>query len=249
MATYETNKFEDTLVESNGSNALPRDLVITPGMKCIFKGYADPPPGAAFLCDSQKYGTLYATPATQKVHPMIENDALLGGCAVVFVRKEQKENEQEGKLYVVLVQVKGRPYLMNPAGHRDFGETFCECAVRETKEETGLVIENLQPLAEWEFETWFGGLKWNALFKAFYATCKCPEEWELKEPVNRIDFVDDQDEVDYLLVVDVKHLDKSGLTGHHLGLVKEAMEQMGRPLYPYLNSFKFIHQTVQVDFL
>jgi len=204
--------------------------VIGPNTKCIFKGFNDPPDHSEFLCDSVRHGRLYATSATMKVHPLIENDVMLGGCAVVFVRKKSQT-------YVVLVQVKGRHYLMNPAGHRNPGETYRECAVRETKEETGLVIENLHPLAIWEFKSGYGGLQWDARTMAFYATCDCPEDWELGESVNRIDIIDD--EVDYLLVVDVKSLDRTELGGHHLNLVNEACRRLN-PL-PYLDSFRFTY--------
>ena len=43
-----------------------------------------------------------------------------------------------------------------PGGHLEFGETFEECAVRETREETGIEIENIRLITVSNLLIWEG---------------------------------------------------------------------------------------------
>lgn len=252
MATFIENKFGDILVESNKTNKLPDNFTVNQEKKTIFKDYTTAPEGTELLCESETYGVLYATKATMDVHPFIdEHDYMTGGCMVVFV-------EKNNKLYVTLVKVKGRPYIMNPAGHRNIGESYEKCAIRETKEETNIdiPIENVKPLATWTFNTGFGGLKWIGKTKAFYGITKCPNGFNFDtgtEPtideLPKTYFMDKNDEVDYLMFIEInkfKQLRDSGelnainLNGHHLGLINEAIHRIeNTTTYSYLKSFNF----------
>ena len=125
--------------------------------------------------------------------------------------------EQDDRVFAVFVQVKGRSYLMNPAGHCDRGETLEECAVRETLEETGLSIELMSVdgessvVADWTFKQWFGGVRWKSRTTAFYGKAECPADWDLSENVNRVE--SSNDGTAYLVVVDVRHRAESPIGG------------------------------------
>lgn len=239
--TVSTTRFGDTLVNSNGTHLLPKEIddIDLTTKNCIFIGYEDKDlqnlRDVELLYNSKKYGNLFATKTTKNIHPMLEDDYMLGSCMVVFV-------EHKNETYVILVQVKGRSYVMNPAGHRKWDESYEDCAKRETKEETGLDIIQSNPLAELTFSTGFGGLKWTGKTVAFYGYAKCPEEWNLnQDELNKIP--SDDDDVDFLLACNINKLDQSGLDGHHLQLVQVASRQMQSDKMtkpPYLDSLKWI---------
>jgi len=48
---------------------------------------------------------------------------------------------EDGKILLVKHRKGNRQYWVLPGGRLEYGETFIDCAVRELKEETGLVIE------------------------------------------------------------------------------------------------------------
>lgn len=75
--------------------------------------------------------------------------------------------------FVVLVQVKGRSYLMNPAGHRYYGESFLDCVIRNTKEETELKIKTPSLLSQWTYNYGFGGLSWVGKTVGYYGEADC----------------------------------------------------------------------------
>jgi hypothetical protein len=141
MSSFYITDYGDTLVQSNGTNKLPEDFKIEQTNEVIFIGYTIQPINTILLYKSKRYGTLYCT--TKEKYPLIKNDSLIGSCCVTFV-------EKNNTIFIVLVQVKTRKYLMSPAGFSEFGESVQNSAIRETKEETGLTIENLNLLAIWE---------------------------------------------------------------------------------------------------
>lgn len=48
---------------------------------------------------------------------------------------------EDGKILLVKHRKGNRQYWVLPGGRLEYGETFIDCAVRELKEETGLIIE------------------------------------------------------------------------------------------------------------
>ena len=93
MATHTINKFGDILVEANSSRYLPDDLVIDADTNCKFKGFDEAPKGSVLLCESTKYGTLYATPTTKSNCPFIDRDTMMSGCGVVFIEQNEKKKK------------------------------------------------------------------------------------------------------------------------------------------------------------
>lgn len=243
MATVTANNFNDILVTSNGSNVLPTGFEWNNMQKVLFIGYLKPPCGSIKLCDSAMYGTIYCSNKMHECHPNVINNIVHGGCCVTFINSNDR-------VFVVLVQVNGRKYIMNPAGYSSMNEPVIETVIREVKEETGLKIniETIKQLATWEYNIKYAGLKWNAKTVGFSGTAPCPTKWNLQDSVNRINYTDKDGEVDYLLVVDIESgLEKSGLVGLHLLLVNEAINRyklnesriIDVPEMPYLTSFKF----------
>jgi ADP-ribose pyrophosphatase YjhB (NUDIX family) len=231
MVSVTTNKYGDTLVESNGSSF---DLPVDPEKKYIFKGFDTAPEGSSLMYNSDKFGPLFATKVAIKNHPRVENDIVLGGTTVVFISN-----------FTVLVKAKGRSFLTNPGGGAEWGETLRDSAVRETLEETGLIIKDPIPFAEWGFRRKFGGLEWENISVGFYTTTDKPDKWNLSKKINRIDI--DDEEIEYLIVADLDSLQElKDLTGLHLDLINLA--KMKSRIHPYLTSFKTISENTFVDF-
>ena len=195
-------------------------------------GYTNAPAGTRFLCDSEKYGRLFASDATINNHPMIEDDMLVGACCCAFITNQ-------GFTFVVLVQKKEQSSVANPTSYRNGGESYEDCARRKTKDVTGLDVTTLQPLAEFKCDSRVWGLEWKTKTVAFYGVAECPDDWDLNEKVNRIEFTDDNEEIDFLWVINVGALDCNiGLGSHDFYLIQEAV----RRLHPakYLTSFKYL---------
>jgi hypothetical protein len=110
-------------------------------------------------------------------------------------------------------------------------------------EETGLTVSDLRPLAVWEFNSGFGGLKWPSRTFGFYGLADCPPDWQLPDPVNRIDYRDSDGEVDHLIVARMDSLPVAKVSDLHLNLVREAYRRLN-PL-PYLTSFRFLSEQEQ----
>ena len=231
MAKAIKHAYGDWVVDSNGTNKLPKGFEFEQTDHVIFKGYTEQPKDTQLLYESKKYGTLYCTEMTLNTYPRIVDDTISGALCVTFV-------EKNGTIFVVLVQVKGRTYLTSAQGNCDSGESLKDAAIRETCEETGLNVENLKVLAKAGMAKggYYGGLRWNPVVSPgyFYGTAKCPDEWNLVDTVNKIDFEDT--EIEYLLVVDINSINelekvkhnskhKTPLNGHHLILIEEAIRR------------------------
>lgn len=133
----------------------------------IFKGYSKPIKNSYFLCNSTKYGILYATKKMVDIFPSLENEQLCAANMVIFINKK----------YVILVQLH-ESQLFNPGGSKMPDETFKECAIREAKEETGLDVNNVKCFARWSVDYMeFGGLLWNKKSIGFYGEATLPENW------------------------------------------------------------------------
>ena len=231
MATSVKQAYGDWLVYSNRTNKLPKNFKFTQSDHVIFVGYTKQPKDTQLLYESKKYGTLYCTDITLSTYPCIINDTISGALCVTFV-------EKNGKRFVVLEQVKGRANLTSPQGNCDSGESLKETAIRETFEETGLIVENLKVLARAGMKKGgvYGGLRWNPVVSPgyFYGIAKCPDEWNLDDKVNKIDF--ENNEIKHLLVVDINSINElekvqhnskheTPLNGHHLVLIEEAIRR------------------------
>lgn len=241
MATIIKNEYGDTIVTSNGTNNLPDGFDLKQDKIIILKGYTIKPSDSVFLCNSNKYGELYCSEFTKKNFPKVKDGNIYGGCCVTFIEKNDK-------LFTVLVKAHDHAHITNPCGMTDFGETPKQSAARECLEETGLVVENLQPLGFWTFNCKYGGLNWLSRTTSFYGYAKCPENWNLDNDINKINFSDTNNEIDYILIVDVNSLDKIDFNGHHCQLVKEAVDRKNKKnilnkkiYFKYLKSFKFIY--------
>ncbi|MDB4353073.1 NUDIX hydrolase [Porticoccaceae bacterium] len=232
MAKAVKYSYGDWVVESNGTNKLPKGFMFKQTDHVIFKGYTEQPKDTQLLCESEKYGTLYCTEMTLNTYPRIIDDTISGALCVTFV-------EQNGIPFVVLVQVKGRKYLTSAQGNWDSGESLKEAAIRETREETCLNVENLKVLAKAGMVKggYYGGLRWNPVVSSgyFYGTAKCPDDWNLVDMVNKIGMKDDN-EIEYLLVVNINSINEvekvkrdsiheTPLNGHHLVLIEEAIRR------------------------
>jgi 8-oxo-dGTP pyrophosphatase MutT (NUDIX family) len=229
MAISVKDTYGDWLVYSNGTNKLPKGFEFEQTDHVIFKGYTKQPKNTQLLYESKKHGTLYCTETSLNTYPGIVNDTISGALCVTFV-------EKNGKRFVVLEQVKGRTYLTSPQGNCDSGELLKDTAIRETFEETGLIVENLKVLARAGMKKggFYGGLRWNPVVSPgyFYGIAKCPDEWNLDDKVNKINF--ENNEIEYLLVVDINSINElekvqhnskheTLLNGHHLVLIEEAI--------------------------
>jgi 8-oxo-dGTP pyrophosphatase MutT (NUDIX family) len=231
MATAIKDGYGDVLVNSNGTNKLPEDFVFEQTDHVIFKGYTEQPKDTQLLYKSKKHGILYCTKTTLDTYPYIVDDTISGALCVIFIEKNDTR-------FVVLVQVKGRPYLTSAQGDRDSGESFKDTAIREAREETSLNVENLKVLAKSGMAKggYYGGLRWNPVVSPgyFYGTAECPDEWNLTDTVNKIDSGDK--DIEYLLVVDINSINelekvkdnskhKTPLNNHHLVLIEEAIRR------------------------
>jgi hypothetical protein len=103
--TIEQTKFGDVIIHSNSTNILPKGFDVT--QKAILKGYIEQPKNT-YLLENSKDGPIYATKTMMDVHPHLIEGVITGAGLVQFVCIG-------GVMFLVLVQVKGRPYIMNPA--------------------------------------------------------------------------------------------------------------------------------------
>lgn len=243
MYTTLVKKSGGITLHSNQPADIPEGLNVNMRDRVIFQGYSEAflksdefLKPALFLTDSKRYGKIYVSPTMLKCHPVIHNDTLLGSSMVVFVT-------QGVKTFVVLIQPVGVPFLMNPSGHRLFNETSSACAVRKVKAKTGLKIGRTRRLANWTFDTRFGGLKWKGRTQAYHCQTECPSYWNLDQDINK--FASPAASVEQIVVIDMEMFSSTHIqptiNQHHHACILEAYQR--RNGYQNLNSFAWLRPT------
>ena len=138
------NDYGDKLVEFDGNS--PPKL----SGKVIYMGY-DSVPDLKMLYNSKKYGKLFATDETIAIYPPIRNDQTQGAGIIMLT-------EQNDDVFVVLVKCKNRETLSIPGGYSNAGESFRDTSIRETMEETCIMVSNIVHIADYMSEELFGGV-------------------------------------------------------------------------------------------
>lgn len=199
------NEYDDYLITFGGTGEIPKSFDPT-NKKIIYKNFTSCPPKAVFLYDSIKYGKLYCSEEMKNIHPYMkinENnkkiDQLNGACCVVFIMNKHN-------LFCVLVKT-SRKHLTNPAGYSNWNEKPKDTAIREILEETNLVITNPIQTIQHVDKHIFGQLEWTrSVTFVHYAFAECPDSWLLNDNVNNINFTDENDEIEYIMVINTKIL-------------------------------------------
>lgn len=228
---YKTNAFGNVLIAYDSTKPFPSDVdcsipncVIITHAPLDFKHTQLP----HLIASTSQYGNIFGNEFAHENFPVLKNDVCQGACSVLMTRVN-------GRSYFILEQVKGRPFVMNPAGYsKYYDKNLQQTAQREVFEETELKIKEWQPIAEWCFNLAFAGLKFVG-----YTQCgvsfvdTLPASWTaaIHSPVTVIPVTND--EVESLIFLDADCLSDvpalnankqfpTKLSGHHFNLLLKA---------------------------
>ncbi len=177
------------------------------------------------------HGNIFGNIHASKNFPMLLNDMTQGECTVMFVKYKDS-------VFVILVQMKRRPYLMNIAGFMNRSDKCLQdTVIRDIFEEMGLIIDvkKWKPLAEWKFDLNFAGLPFiGYTLCGFYWLDKVPLNWNINEEdkVNIIP-IEDNNEIESIVLINISVLSQyeelfknktipTKINSHHFNLVLKA---------------------------
>jgi 8-oxo-dGTP pyrophosphatase MutT (NUDIX family) len=261
---YKVNTFGDICILFDKDKELPKDI----DYECKHHVIISQAPSdfsftrlSHLIGTTKEHGYIFGNGYAKLNFPVIKDGILQGGCTVIL-------GEHKHQTYAVLVQVKKRPFVMNPAGYLATVDDNClkAAALREAFEETGLKLnaDSWQKLADWKFNATFAGLGFAA-----YTLCGIAElttwpiDWQSKmdnQVAVSVVHVADNEETDSIVIFNlsfistIDELNKnqmfpSKLDGHHFnvmlaaavkkGAVEKSMfAQLERPV-PYLKDFHY----------
>ncbi len=210
-----------------------------------------------FIGHTQTHGYLFGNKHANESFPYLSNSLALGGCVVAFANIKPRFHSL--KTYALLVKIKNRNYLMNPAGYMQKTDgSLREAAMREFAEETGCELMDWKPCAEWQFKTKFAGLDLIGHttagfgFIRHFADNHWIDAFADESPVVSIPV--ENDETERVIFIDVMQLNRlqefeehkllpCKLSGHHLNMI--VREALKRDLVPQI----FANLCTGVDYL
>jgi hypothetical protein len=128
-------------------------------------------------------------------------------------------------------------------------------------EETGITPKSLKLLAKFSCGGGFAGIRRLHLTTFYMSTVEDPDlpyNVDLSEDIQKINYEDDNGEVEHLLFIKLEHFKKMTpeelseikVSGHHLGMTRKAIERVSTEnndtacaedeTYPYLKSFEYL---------
>lgn len=218
---FQTNKFGDVLISAHERSLLLKNMSEYEHLNVVIVGSPVPLEDKYnhVITMNSAHGPIFGNRAAKEKFPQLMNGKIQGALMCLFLKRDSQ-------IYFVLVKVKGRPYLMNPAGYSQGEESALAAAIRETQEETNVEIKPsmVQPLGHFSGSTEFAMLSFVNETHCFYCLGQLPSQWT----VGVMD-VKDNDETEQihvlpaeLLAAKDETLTKLGLTGPHLALLQEA---------------------------
>jgi len=104
-------------------------------------------------------------------HGIFELNEIAGSTLIVIITTPSNLR------YALIVKDRTKPYLTNPTGTCNKNETYLDCAIRETYEETGIKINSkIAAFGEFEFDHWCYGVKFLGKTKAFYCCTELSDD-------------------------------------------------------------------------
>lgn len=152
--------------------------------------------------------------------PVPENGFRHYSILIPIIRDDGSGGEQEGEDLHLLYEVRGRDLdrqpgeICFPGGHVEDGETFAQCAIRETEEEVGIAADSIEILSELTVIYGVGRFAMHC-FPAF-VDAKAMDDLRLN------------DEVEEVFTVPLEELMRTEVQMYHSTLIQEGPED-----FPY----------------
>jgi len=114
--------------------------------------------------------SIYANEKVRKECPAPINGSICGSIMTLFVQVEKE-------IYLILVKDRTKKYITNPCGTRDsLTESFLECAIRETKEETSVEVLSATECGSYRYKHWAYEIQWPGKGEIFYTCVEMSKE-------------------------------------------------------------------------
>ena len=166
-----------------------------------------------------QYGPIFGNEKAAREFPGLDDHDRLMGAGVAIILTDHSE------LKVVMVKSSHKQHWTCPIGMAMKGEDFKTCAIREVKEETGLVANpnNLRVLARYFDSITFAGLTFDTITYCYYLVAHQSDingsVGDLKE-IERVAYMDVNDCVNNI------SLNQLGIHTMHQKLVREAVQRI-----------------------
>jgi len=182
---------------------------------------------------------LYANEIARNKCPAVINNEINGSLTVVVVNNK----------YILLVKDKTKGNITNPCGTLNISETYEQCAIRETFEETGIQITDIIKCGTFDMDCWRYDTKFINNTTCFYTQINLSDE----QISAQSSFSNDEIEKTYLIPIDEINttsnevvIDNYPVTHHHLLLMRFVINKIHKTPYSwinpsYLRNFKLYH--------